>query len=250
MTQVQEIAKMIDHSLLHPALTDQELKTGCDEALQFHVASVCIKPYAVKQAADWLSGTDVLTGTVVGFPHGNVSIQLKSMETEKACLDGAREIDVVVNVGRVLSDAWDYIEEEISSVLKICHDHQAVLKIIFENDFLPEDRYKIRLCEICSRLKVDFVKTSTGYGFVKGADGRYGYRGATDHDLKLMRKYCHPEVRIKAAGGIRTLDDALRVKALGVTRIGASATSAILSEAVRRFENREPERPAGKTEGY
>ncbi|MFC1569805.1 deoxyribose-phosphate aldolase [bacterium] len=250
MTQVQDIAKMIDHSLLHPTLTDTELEAGCALARKYDVASVCIKPYALKQAVSWLNGSDVLVGTVIGFPHGNSSIHIKVAETEKACQDGAQEIDMVVNVGKVLSDNWEYVEEEIRMILNRCRDHQAILKVIFENDFLPEDRFKIKLCEICSRLKVDFVKTSTGYGFVKGQDGHYGYSGATEHDLKLMRAHSHPDVQVKAAGGVRTLDDALRVKALGVTRIGASATASILEEALRRFEGREPEKSTEVVEGY
>jgi deoxyribose-phosphate aldolase len=235
MYKVTDIAGMIDHSLLHPALTDRELEDGCFLAKKFAVASVCIKPYAVKQAAGWLRASDVAVGTVVGFPHGNSAVAIKIRETEKACKDGARDIDMVVNIGKVLSEDWTYVEEEIRFVMDMCHSHDAILKVIFENDFLPADRFKIKLCEICSRLGTDFVKTSTGYGFVKSKNGTYGYAGATDHDLKLMRRYCGPEIQVKAAGGIRTLDDVLRVRKLGVTRIGASATEAIMIEAIRRF---------------
>ena len=235
MSDVLEIAKMIDHSLLHPTLTDRELEDGCDLAKKYRVASVCIKPYAVKQASGWLEGSDVLVGTVIGFPHGNSAVAIKIRETEKACKDGAREIDMVVNIGKVLSEDWTYVEEEIRFILNMCHSRDAILKVIFENDYLPEDRFKIKLCEICSELHTDFVKTSTGYGFVKLKDGTYGYIGATDHDLKLMRQVCSPDIRVKAAGGIRTLDDVLRVRELGVTRIGASATGAIMIEAIRRF---------------
>ncbi|MBN2102938.1 deoxyribose-phosphate aldolase [bacterium] len=235
MIRVEEIAAMIDHSLLHPTLNDAQLEAGCALAKKYEVASVCIKPYAVKLAAEWLQGSGVLVGTVVGFPHGNSAVEIKIAETENACMEGAREIDMVVNIGKVLSEDWDYIEGEIGEVLNTCHAHHAVLKVIFENDYLSEDRPKVRLCDICSRLKVDFVKTSTGYGFVKDQNGKYGYAGATDHDLKLMRKHCHPDVQVKAAGGVRTLDDALRVRKLGVTRIGASATADILDEAARRF---------------
>lgn len=250
MNQVQAIAKMIDHSLLHPTLTDQELETGCILAKQYDVASVCIKPYGVDQAVTWLMDSDVLVGTVVGFPHGNTAIDIKVAEAEKACQDGAREIDMVVNIGKVLSEDWDYVEKDIQSVLTKCHHHGAILKVIFENDYLPDDRIKIKLCEICSKLRVDFVKTSTGYGFVRGADGRYGYSGATDHDLRLMRLHCSPEIQVKAAGAVRTLDDVLRVRALGVTRIGASATAAIMTEALQRFEGQEPEAGMESVEGY
>jgi len=136
---------------------------------------------------------------------------------------------MVVNGGKVLSGEWDYVKNEIAQVLKACRTGGAILKVIFENDFLPEDKHKIRLCEICSELGVDFVKTSTGYGFVKQDDGSYNYKGATEHDLALMRKHSAPAVQVKAAGGVRTLDDVLRVRALGVTRIGATATEAILN---------------------
>ena len=235
MADVAELAKMIDHSLLQPVLTDRQLRDGCELALRYRVASVCIKPYAVKMAAEILRGSDVLVGTVTGFPHGNSAIEIKVAETERALADGAVEIDMVVNIGKVLSEEWDYVREEIGAVLHATRAASGVLKVIFENDFLPEDRFKIELCRICSELGVDFVKTSTGYGFVRGSDGRYGYEGATDADLRLMRRHSAPEVQVKAAGGIRTLDDLLRVRALGVTRVGATATEAILEEAKRRW---------------
>lgn len=235
MSKVKEIAKMIDHSLLPPMLTDDELKAGCELALEYDVASVCIKPYAIPLAARMLKGSDVLVGTVIGFPHGNSSVAVKVFETEQACQDGAVEIDMVVNVGKVLSQAWDYVTEEIGAVLEACHKNGAILKMIFENDYLKEDLYKIKLCEICSELNVEYVKTSTGFGFVKGTDGHYGYDGATETDVKLMRAHSAPHVRVKAAGGIRTLDKVLLFQSLGATRIGASATKTILEEAKARF---------------
>lgn len=242
---------MIDHSLLHPTMTDEDLKVGCELAHKYDVASVCIKPYAVSQAVEWLEGSDVLVGTVIGFPHGSNKINIKVSETVQACNDGAVEIDMVVNIGRVLGEHWNYIRDEIGEVLEMTHSFDAVLKVIFENDFLPEDKYKIRLCEICSELKVGFVKTSTGYGMVKGTDGKYGYKGATEHDLKLMRKHCIPEVQIKAAGGVRTLEDALEVKEWGVTRIGASATQKIMDAAIDKYGGTKPEiSTSGQTEGY
>ncbi len=216
-------------------MTDEQLKAGCVVAKKYRVASVCIKPYAVKTAVKELKGSGVLVGTVIGFPHGNSTVEIKVAETERACLDGAHEIDMVVNIGKVLSRDWDYVEQEIGAVLDACRRRKVILKVIFENDYLPDDEYKIELCRICSKLGVDFVKTSTGYGFVKAPDGHYHYLGATDHDLKLMREHCDPKVQVKAAGGVRTLDDLLRVKALGVTRVGATATAAILEDAKRRF---------------
>ena len=223
-----EIAKMIDHSLLHPTMDDQTLKDGIELAKKYNVASVCIKPYAVKMAAEMLKGSDVMVGTVIGFPHGNSRVDVKVFETEKGIEDGAVEIDMVVNTGKVLSEDWDYVSTEIAAVAAVTKKHGAGLKVIFENDFLPEDKYKIRLCEICSDLHVEFVKTSTGYGYTKQADGSYNYMGATHHDLTLMRKHSAPDVEVKAAGGVRNLEDTLKVRELGVTRIGATATEAII----------------------
>ena len=247
---IKELAKMIDHSLLHPTMTDEELKAGCTLARQYDVASVCIKPYAVKQACHWLAGCDVMVGTVIGFPHGSSATSIKIAETEQACAEGAVEIDMVVNIGRVLGQEWDFVESEIANVLEVCKSHKAALKVIFENDFLPDDDPKIQLCKICGKLSVDFVKTSTGYGMIKGDDGRYGYHGATDHDLKLMREHCPEEVQVKAAGGVRTLDDLLRVKELGVTRVGATATAAIINEAADRFGVERPVTNAIEAKGY
>jgi len=252
MDKVTELAKMIDHSLLHPTMDDKTLLEGCALAKKYNAASVCIKPYAIELAVEALKGSDVLVGTVIGFPQGNSSIAVKVFETEQACKAGAVEIDMVVNIGKVLSNDWEYVRKEIKAVCEATHAHGAILKVIFENDFLTEDAPKIKLCEICSELKADFVKTSTGYGFVKGSDGKYSYQGATEHDLKLMRKHSADSVQVKAAGGVRTLDDLLKVKELGVTRIGATATAAIINEARRRFAGGEgvTDEPAGDTSGY
>ncbi len=237
MDKITELAKMIDHSLLHPTMDDQTLREGCQLARQYNAASVCIKPYAISLAVEELKGSDVLVGTVIGFPQGNSAVEVKVFETEQACKAGAVEIDMVVNIGKVLGENWDYVREEIKAVNEATHRHGAILKVIFENDFLPEDKFKIKLCEICSELKVDFVKTSTGYGFVKGSDGKYSYQGATEYDLKLMRQHTDANIQVKAAGGVRTLDDLLKVRELGITRIGATATSAILDEAQQRFSD-------------
>ncbi len=236
MSKVADLAKMIDHSLLHPTMTDEDLLKGCKIAKEYNVASVCIKPYAIPLAVQALHGSDVLVGTVIGFPQGNSTIDVKVAETVQACKDGATEIDMVVNIGKVLQEDWEYITKEIQAVCEATHSNGAILKVIFENDFLPEDKYKIKLCQICSDLGADFVKTSTGYGFVKGDDGKYSYAGATHHDLKLMREHSAAAVQVKAAGGVRTLDDLLAVQALGVTRVGATATIAMIEEARRRYE--------------
>ncbi|MEW5978549.1 MAG: deoxyribose-phosphate aldolase [Acidobacteriota bacterium] len=233
----EELAGMIDHSLLHPTLTDRELAEGCQLAAKYGVASVCVKPYAVRMARKLLRGSNVKVGAVVGFPHGSNSTEVKRYETECACRDGAAEIDMVVNVGKVLSEDWNYVRKDIRTVVKEAHRLGAIVKVIFENDFLSEDRLKIELCHICERTGADFAKTSTGYGFVKGADGRYSYRGATEHDLLLMRASCSPKVQVKAAGGVRDLDALIRCRELGVTRVGATATANIMDEYRRRAQS-------------
>ena len=151
MNIVQEILKMVDHSLLSPSLTDKQLKEGCAVAAQYHTASVCVKPYHVRQAAEYLKDTDVLVGAVIGFPHGNSTISIKSLETEQVIADGAVEVDMVVNIGKVLSEDWDYIENEIETISNITKNAGVALKVIFENDLLPDDKYKIQLCELCSK---------------------------------------------------------------------------------------------------
>jgi deoxyribose-phosphate aldolase len=229
-----EIAKWIDHAVLQPTLTDEELRAGCQVALRNHVATVCIKPYAVPLASEILQGSDVRVCTVVGFPHGGSRIDIKAREAEAAMQDGATEIDMVVNVGKALGGDWKYLEEEIGYLQKAVIGQGGLLKVIFETDYLVRDADKIRLCEICSRAGVAFVKTSTGFGFVKRADGAYAYTGATEHDVVLLRRTCSPTVQVKASGGIRTLDDVLRLRACGAARIGATATEAILAEATAR----------------
>lgn len=232
---LHQIAKMIDHSLLHPTMTDADLIVGCKLAKHYDVATVCIKPYFVKQAAELLKDSDVKVCTVVGFPHGSSTIQQKVAETRQACKDGATEIDMVVNLGKVLSEDWRYVKKEINAILKESHKHGAILKVIFENDFLPKDSFKIKLCKICSIVGVEFVKTSTGYGYVKQANGDYNYKGATEHDLLLMRKHSSEKVQIKAAGGVRTLDGLLKVMDMGITRLGATATATIIEDAKKRL---------------
>lgn len=231
---VKEAAKMIDHSLLHPTMTDEILLQGLEIAKKYDVATVCVKPYYTKVAANYLKGTDVLVCSVIGFPHGNSSIEIKVLETIQCCKDGAKEIDMVVNIGKVLGNDWEYVKKEIKEINDATTSNGAILKVIFENDYLPEDKHKIKLCEICTELKVAFVKTSSGYGFLKGDDGNYNYKGATEYDLKLMRKHSGVGVEIKAAGGVRSLDDLLKVRSWGVTRIGATATATIIEEAKKR----------------
>lgn len=236
-----DLAKMIDHSLLHPTMTDRELEDGCALAAKYQVASVCIKPYYVRRAAELLKGSGVLVGAVIGFPHGNSTTEVKRYETETACRDGANEIDMVINVGKALSGDWEYVSRDIKAVCDEAHRHGAKVKVIFENDYLTQggagltsDAFKTRLCQISEQAGADWVKTSTGYGFVKGADGKYSYQGATEHDLKLMRANCSPRVEVKAAGGVRDLDALMHVRGLGVSRCGATATAAMLDDYRRR----------------
>lgn len=231
---VRELAKMIDHSLLHPTLTDVEIAGGCLLARKYDVATACVKPYAIGMARELLAGSDVGVCPVIAFPHGNSTTAIKAKEAEAAAAAGGAEIDAVINIGKALGGDWAYVGDEIRVINDAVTAHGAILKVIFENDYL-EDGHIARLCEICSEIGVGFVKTSTGYGFVKQPDGSYNYRGATDPHLRLMRQHCAPAVQIKAAGGVRTLDDLLRVRAIGVSRVGATATQAILEEAKRRF---------------
>ena len=235
MITITEIAKMIDHSILHPILTDEDLKHHCELAEKYGVATVCVKPYHTQLAALLLKDSAVGICTVVGFPHGNSTTKIKTSETQEAILEGATEIDMVINIGKTLQHDWSYIEREINILNDTCLENNAILKVIFETDFVTEKDDKIRLCEICNRQKVGFVKTSTGYGFVKDKDGKYGYEGATENDIILLRAHCLPQIQIKASGGIRKLDQLLRARELGATRIGASATEAIMKEAMERF---------------
>jgi deoxyribose-phosphate aldolase len=220
-----ELAAMFDHSLLQPVLTDAELEAGCRVAREYGCASVCIKPYGVKKAAEWLAGSKVAVGTAIGFPHGGHVTAVKVFESERAMDDGARELDMVVNIGKVLSGDWRYVSDDVGAVVEAAHKRGAIVKVIFENCFL-KDEHKEQLCRICGELRADFVKTSTGYGD----------SGATDHDLALMRRHSPPYVQVKAAGGVRTCERVLAVRALGVTRVGATATKAILDECRQRLK--------------
>ena len=218
-----DVAKMIDHSLLKPTLTRQELEDGCRLALDYDVASVCILPYYLKRCAEILAGSDVRASTTIGFPHGGHATAVKVAEARQALADGGEELDMVCNISAVLSGDWELVRRDITAVTEATHGAGQKVKVIFENCYL-EDPHKIRLCEICGEIGVDWVKTSTGYGT----------GGATHDDLKLMRRHAPDHVQVKAAGGVRTLDALLEVRALGVTRSGASATRAILDEAIGR----------------
>jgi len=235
MNKTQLLAKMIDHSILHPTMTDEDLKRECEVALKYKVASVCVKPYAVKQAVQHLRHSEVVVGCVVGFPAGNSSIAVKVFEAETACLDGAVEIDMVVNIGKVLQGDWSYIREEIQLITAACHRLGAIVKVIFETDFLAREADIVRLCEICTEVGADYVKTSTGFGFVKQSNGDYNYLGATIPVLELMKRSVGPHVKVKAAGGVRTLDQLLQVQMAGCARCGATATATMMEDAIGRY---------------
>ena len=219
-----ELAKMIDHSLLRPTMTVDELEAGCRLAMEYDVASVCVMPYYLARATDILHGSDVLPTTTIGFPHGGQSTRVKQLEAEQALSDGARELDMVVNISQVLSGDFDAVRTDILAVLQATHARGQKLKVIFENCYLTEAQ-KIRLCEICGELAVDWVKTSTGFGS----------SGATIEDLLLMRKHSPGYVQVKAAGGVQDLEMLLKVREAGATRSGCSKTREVLGELRRRL---------------
>jgi len=219
-----DIAKMIDHSLLNPTLTVEELEQGIRLARAYDVASVCIMPYYLKRCAELLAGSTVKAGTTIGFPHGGHTTAVKVAEARQALDDGGEELDVVANISLVISGQWDCVRDDLRPVIDLTHARGQKVKVIFENCYL-KDEQKIGLCQICAELGADWVKTSTGYGS----------GGATDADLKLMRLHSPPAVQVKAAGGVRTLDRLLEVRALGVTRAGATRTKDILDECRSRL---------------
>jgi deoxyribose-phosphate aldolase len=215
----EAIARRIDHSLLGPTLTDAELESGCQLAKEYNVASVCIKPHAVGLAARILAGSTVAVGTTVGFPHGGHATAVKVFESVRAMDDGATELDMVINIGQALGGDWDKVRADIAAVIEATHRRSGIIKVIFENCYLSPGQI-VKLCKICGELGADYVKTSTGYGT----------GGATHDDLILMRQAAPAQVKLKAAGGIRSLDAAIAVAELGCDRIGASKTAEILDE--------------------
>ncbi len=219
-----DIAKMVDHSLLSPALTVAELDAGCALAVRYNVASVCIMPYYLARCRELLAGSTVQPSTTIGFPHGGHRTSVKLAEAEQAIKDGGTELDMVINISQARSGNWDYVAREIQELTGRCHASGIKIKVIFENAF-HDEAAKIRLCEICGEAGADWVKTSTGYAAT----------GATKEDLRLMRKHSPAHVQIKAAGGIRDLETLLEVKEIGVTRVGATRTAAILDDVQQRL---------------
>jgi len=219
-----DVAKMIDHSLLNPTMSQNDFESGIQLALAYDAASVCIMPYYLKRCAELLAGSTVMPSTTIGFPHGGHTSEIKVAEAKRAIADGCRELDMVVNISKVLSGDWAYVREDIHGVIDIAHQSGQKVKVIFENCYLTDDQKK-KLCEICGELDADWVKTSTGYGT----------GGATIEDLKLMRQFSPSHVQVKAAGGVRDLETLLKVRAIGVTRCGASRTKEMLDEARTRL---------------
>ena len=223
----ESIVKLIDHAVLHPTQTDADVREACAFCRELGVASVCVKPSHVTLATECLQGSTVLVSTAIGFPHGGTSSAAKVAETTLACEQGAREVDMVVNIGKVLSGDWALVEHDIRAVVEAARGAGAITKVIFETGLLPNDEIKIQLCKISEAAGAAFVKTSTGFGFVKGADGTLQSTGATEHDVQLVRASCSPVVQVKASGGIRDYATARRFVDLGATRIGTSATQEI-----------------------
>lgn len=223
------LASYFDHTVLHPTATMAELQKGAEIAIANEVAAYCLKPHAVTEAKQWLAGSDVKLCTVIGFPHGTSTVEIKVAEAALAAKQGAEEVDMVINPSKAIEGDWDYFKKGISSINQATVDNGAVLKVIFETGFLTDEQI-MKLCEIASEVGVAFVKTSTGFGYVKDESGQMVGTGATVHHIRLMRQACAPEVRIKASGGIRTLADAMDMIEAGADRIGASATEAILAE--------------------
>jgi len=220
----REIAKMIDHSLLNPALTTKELDDGILLAVRYNVASVCILPYYLPKLSQRLGGTSVVPSTTIGFPHGGHATSAKIAEAKQALADGGKELDVVINISKARSGDWAYVKNELSTLTSLIHGSGAKIKVIFENAYF-DDAAKQRLCLISSEVGVDWVKTSTGYAA----------SGATMADLQLMRKQSAARVQVKAAGGIRDLDTLLAVRAIGVTRVGATRTKEMLDDCRNRL---------------
>jgi len=220
---VQDIAKMIDHSLLKPQLTDEEIIAGCEVAKKYDVASVCCPPFALATVAKLLEGTDIRPSTVIGFPHGYNKTETKAFEAEQAIKDGCIELDMVLNISKLKSGDHEYVLNDIKTICDIAHANNAFVKVIFENFYLTNEE-KVTACKLCEKAGADWVKTSTGF-----AGG-----GATIEDLKLMRANVSEKIQVKAAGGVRTLDAALEVREVGCTRFGATATEIIIEDCYKR----------------
>jgi deoxyribose-phosphate aldolase len=233
-----DIAKTIDHSLLRPELDDAFIEAGCRLAAKYDVASVCVRPADVRRARELLAGTDVAVGTTIGFPHGNHRTETKVFEAKQALADGATELDMVLQIGALRSGRDADVQTDIAAIVDLAHASGAIVKVIFENAYLTDDE-KVRACRLSEAAGADFVKTSTGFA----------PSGATHDDLRLMRANTSPHIRVKAAGGVRTLDALLAVMELGVTRIGATATETIILDFRARKAGESPATTTAGSEG-
>lgn len=220
----ESIVKLIDHAVLLPTQTADDVRAAGKFCADLGVASVCVKPSFVPLAAECLAGSPVLVSTAIGFPHGGTATEAKVAETHLVCEQGAREVDMVANIGQALSGNWRYVEADIRAVVEAARRHDVITKVIFETGLLPNDEVKVRLCQVSEAAGAAFVKTSTGFGYVKGTSGELVATGATEHDVRLMRATCSPVVQVKASGGIRDYATAKRFVELGATRLGTSAT--------------------------
>lgn len=246
--EVLAVAKLLDHAVLQPTNGPSDTLKGCELAAKYQIAALCVKPCFLPITAKALKGSGVAPCAVTGFPHGNSSTAVKVFESQEAIAAGATEIDTVLNNGFVAEGLWSDLAAEISAIQHACAEGGAILKVIFETDFLQPEQ--IRKCtEICVDAGVAYVKTSTGFGYVKQPDGGFNYRGATEEAVRIMKEICGERCGVKASGGIRTLDEVLKFRDLGCTRIGVGATAAILAEAEQRFAGVVPEKIVS-AEGY
>lgn len=235
----ESIVNLIDHAVLQPTQTDDDVRAACQLCADLGAASVCVKPshvslavgcfkqFAAAHSSPQSTAPGPFVSTVIGFPHGGTTTETKVAETQLACREGAREVDMVVNIGKVLSGDWDFVDRDIRAVVEAARARGVLTKVIFETGLLPTDDHKIRLCKISEAAGAAFVKTSTGFGYVKGPDGKLVATGATDHDVRLMRANCGPAVHVKASGGIRNFEDAKKFVDVGATRLGTSGTREI-----------------------
>lgn len=221
-----DIAKMLDHSTLQPYLTEDDVRRGCEIALKYDTASVCARPGDMKLVAELLKGSDVKVCTVIGFPHGNHKPEIKLAEAEAALDDGCDELDIVINIGKMLHGDEQYVQDEIKLIVDAAHKRGAKVKVIIETCFLSDDQKK-RACVLAAEVGADWVKTSTGYGT----------KGCTLEDLRLMRAAVPQSVQVKGSGGIRDLDTVLAAREIGASRCGVSATESILAQAEERYRN-------------
>lgn len=219
-----DIAKMLDHSTLQPFLTEDDIRRGCELALKYDCASVCARPCDVPILAEMLKGSDVKVCTVIGFPHGSHETLIKLAEAQLALDEGCEELDMVLNIGKMLHGDYEYVKNEIKLIADLAHGKGAIVKVILETCYLSDEQ-KVKACQLSEEAGADFVKTSTGYGS----------KGCTIEDLKLMRASVSPTVRVKGSGGIRDLDTVLSARAVGANRCGVSATEKIMAEAEKRY---------------